>query len=60
MDDGSVLVVELKPGTLTRVKPDGSVEVVDPGGIPTRNLGLLLFRTLCQNLPQNLARPGKR
>lgn len=35
MDDGSVLVVEVKRGTLTRVRPDGSKEVVaDTGGGP--------------------------
>src|SRR5580704_10943521 len=33
--DGSVLVVELKRGTLTRVKPDGKKEVVaEVGGAP--------------------------
>lgn len=34
-DDGSVLVVEVQRGTLTRVKPDGSKEVVaETGGGP--------------------------
>ncbi len=35
MNDGSVLVVEVKRGTLTRVRPDGSKEVVaETGGGP--------------------------
>jgi gluconolactonase len=35
MDDGSVLVVEIKRGTITRCLPDGSTEVVaTPGGGP--------------------------
>jgi len=35
MDDGSVLVVEIKRGTVTRCLPDGSTEVVaTPGGGP--------------------------
>jgi gluconolactonase len=35
MDDGSVLVVEIRRGTLTRVLPDGSVKIVaDCGGGP--------------------------
>jgi len=35
MDDGSVLVVEIKRGTLTRVKPDGSLQVIaETGGGP--------------------------
>ncbi|HEV8716179.1 MAG TPA: SMP-30/gluconolactonase/LRE family protein [Candidatus Binatia bacterium] len=35
MDDGSVLVVEVKRGTLTRVRPDGKKEVVaETGGGP--------------------------
>jgi gluconolactonase len=35
MDDGSVMVVEIQRGTLTRVDPDGSVDVVaDCGGGP--------------------------
>ena len=35
MDDGSVLVVEIKRGTLTRVNPDGSKKVVaETGGGP--------------------------
>ena len=35
LSDGSVLVVELKRGTLTRVKPDGKKEVVaEVGGAP--------------------------
>lgn len=35
MPDGSVLVVEIRRGTLSRVKPDGSIEVVaTPGGGP--------------------------
>jgi sugar lactone lactonase YvrE len=35
LDDGSVLVVEIARGTLTRVRPDGAVEVVaDCGGGP--------------------------
>src|SRR5207247_5661293 len=35
MNDGSVLVVEIKRGTLTRVRPDGSKEVVaETGGGP--------------------------
>jgi gluconolactonase len=35
MDDGSVLVVEIKRGTLTRVLPDGAVEIVaETGGGP--------------------------
>ena len=35
MDDGSVIVVEIKRGTLTRVQPDGSQEVVaETGGGP--------------------------
>jgi len=35
LDDGSVLVVEVKRGTLTRVRPDGSKEVVaETGGGP--------------------------
>ncbi len=35
MDDGSVLVVEIKRGTLTRVRPNGSKEVVaETGGGP--------------------------
>jgi len=35
MDDGSVLVVEIEGGALTRVRPDGSQEVVgDCGGGP--------------------------
>jgi gluconolactonase len=35
MDDGSVLVVEMKRGTLTRVRPNGSKEVVaETGGGP--------------------------
>ena len=28
MDDGSVILTEIKRGTLTRVKPDGTKEVV--------------------------------
>jgi len=35
MPDGSVLVVEIERGTLTRVQPDGRTEVVaEPGGGP--------------------------
>ncbi|WP_027931473.1 SMP-30/gluconolactonase/LRE family protein [Amycolatopsis thermoflava] len=35
LDDGSVLVVEIERGTLSRVSPDGSVTVVaDCGGGP--------------------------
>jgi gluconolactonase len=35
MEDGSVLVVEIRRGTLSRVSPDGRVEVVaEPGGGP--------------------------
>ena len=35
MSDGSVLVVEIKRGTLTRVRPDGAVEIVaETGGGP--------------------------
>src|ERR1700712_1738081 len=35
MDDGSVLVVEIARGTLSRVRPDGSIEVVaECGGGP--------------------------
>ena len=35
MNDGSVLVVEIKRGTLTRVRPDGSKEIVaETGGGP--------------------------
>ena len=35
MPDGSVLVVEIKRGTLSRVSPDGTVSVVaDLGGGP--------------------------
>src|SRR5262245_41366212 len=35
MADGSVLLVEIKRGTLSRVKPDGSIEVVaETGGGP--------------------------
>ena len=35
MNDGSVLVVEIARGTLSRVQPDGAVEVVaDCGGGP--------------------------
>ena len=35
MDDGSVLVVEIKRGTLTRVKPDGKLQVIsETGGGP--------------------------
>ena len=35
MNDGSVLVVEIKRGTLTRVTPDGTKEVVaETGGGP--------------------------
>jgi len=35
MSDGSVLLVEIKRGTLSRVKPDGSIEVVaETGGGP--------------------------
>jgi len=35
MDDGSVLLVEIERGTLSRVQPDGTVEVVaDLGGGP--------------------------
>jgi gluconolactonase len=35
MDDGSVLLVEIKRGTLSRVQPDGTVEVVaETGGGP--------------------------
>ena len=35
LDDGSVLLVEIKRGTLSRVQPDGRVEVVaEPGGGP--------------------------
>lgn len=35
MDDGSVLLVEIKRGTLTRVKPDGSIQVIaETGGGP--------------------------
>ena len=35
MDDGSVIVVEIKRGTLTRVRPDGSQEIVaETGGGP--------------------------
>lgn len=35
MRDGSVILVEIKRGTLTRIKPDGTVEVVaDLGGGP--------------------------
>ncbi|MFN5882004.1 MAG: SMP-30/gluconolactonase/LRE family protein, partial [Burkholderiales bacterium] len=35
MPDGSVLLVEIERGTLSRVTPDGRVEVVaSPGGGP--------------------------
>lgn len=35
LDDGSVLVVEIKRGTLTRVKPDGKLQVIaETGGGP--------------------------
>src|SRR5262245_66054109 len=35
LDDGSVLVVELGGGCITRVRPDGSKETVaSPGGSP--------------------------
>jgi gluconolactonase len=35
MDDGSVIVVEIQPGRITRVRPDGSKHVVaTPGGGP--------------------------
>ena len=35
MDDGSVILVEIKRGTLTRVKPDGTKEVIaETGGGP--------------------------
>ena len=35
MDDGSVIVVEIKAGRLTRVRPDGSKQVIaTPGGGP--------------------------
>lgn len=35
MADGSVLVVEIEPGRITRVRPDGSTETVaEPGGGP--------------------------
>lgn len=35
MDDGSVIVVEIARGTLSRVQPDGSIEVIaDLGGGP--------------------------
>ena len=35
MDDGSVILTEIKRGTLTRVKPDGTKEVVvETGGGP--------------------------
>lgn len=35
MDDGSVVLVEIKRGTLTRVQPDGSVEIIaELGGGP--------------------------
>src|SRR5919197_3039948 len=35
MNDGSVLVVEIKRGTLTRVRPNGSKEIVaETGGGP--------------------------
>ena len=35
MDDGSVILTEIKRGTLTRVKPDGSKEIVaETGGGP--------------------------
>ena len=32
MDDGSVLLVEIERGTLSRVSPDGTVDVVVVGG----------------------------
>ena len=35
MPDGSVLVVEIERGTLSRVTPDGEIEVIaEPGGGP--------------------------
>jgi gluconolactonase len=35
MSDGSLVLVEIKRGTITRVAPDGSVEVIaEPGGGP--------------------------
>ena len=35
MDDGSVILVEIKRGTLTRVQPDGSTEIIaELGGGP--------------------------
>ena len=35
MDDGSVLVVEIKRGTLSRVNTNGSIDVIaEPGGGP--------------------------
>jgi hypothetical protein len=34
-------------------------QMVDPGGIPAGNLGLLLLRTLRQNLPKDLLGPGE-
>ena len=35
MPDGSVIVVEIEPGRITRVRPDGSTETVaEPGGGP--------------------------
>ena len=35
MDDGSVVVVEIARGRLTRVQPDGSLETIaEPGGGP--------------------------
>ena len=32
MDDGSVILTEIKRGTLTRVKPDGTKEIVAETG----------------------------
>ena len=62
MNDGSVLVVEITRGTLTRVRPNGTKEVVaETGGGPNgAAIGPDGKVYICNNGGSNLPRTGVR
>ena len=53
MADGSVILVEIAAGRITRVGPDGSKEIVaEPGGGPNGLADLRRFGGRTRDLPQ--------
>ena len=56
MADGSVIVVEIEQGRITRVRPDGSSQVIaTPGGGPN---GLLLTLKSSSSVAEPSGPPG--